>query len=373
MAYASMRNWRGADPYDGLCSPVARVPLLGTSRLFRLAVTQLVKRSPWDPRPLLGIPPGLNPKALALFLSAVSRAPEEAGIRAHLGPLGEMLLASRSTGWPGAAWGYDFPWQGRTFYLPAGTPTVVVTSFVGEALLDAHAATGESGYLETALEACRFVLGALHRTEDETGACLSYSPLDRSAVYNASLLGARLLVNVGERTGRDDLVESARPLVSYALARQLPDGAWRYGEGAHQGWTDSFHTGFVLTAIDVFRRVSRDQAVANAVTRGAEFYAGSLFGEDGTPFYYPDRRLPYDVHSAAQGVLTFLQLRDLFPDFLARARRVGHWMIEHLQDPRGFFYYQVRRTHTVKIPYMRWSQAWGVRALAELVRAEAGV
>jgi len=35
-------------------------------------------------------------------------------------------------------------------------------------------------------------------------------------------------------------------------------------------------------------------------------------------------------------------------------------------DPEGFFYYQVRRTHTVKIPYMRWSQAWGVRALAEL-------
>ena len=61
-----------------------------------------------------------------------------------------------------------------------------------------------------------------------------------------------------------------------------------------------------------------------------------------------------------------LQLRDLFPEFGDRALKVGRWMVGTMLDPEGFFYYQVRRTHTVKIPYMRWSQAWGVRALAEL-------
>jgi hypothetical protein len=37
--------------------------------------------------------------------------------------------------------------------------------------------------------------------------------------------------------------------------------------------------------------------------------------------------------------------------------------------PDGHFRYQIRRTHRVDIPYMRWSQAWAVRALAELRRS----
>ena len=45
-------------------------------------------------------------------------------------------------------------------------------------------------------------------------------------------------------------------------------------------------------------------------------------------------------------------------------------MIRNMLDPEGFFHYQIRRTHRVRIPYMRWSQAWGVRALAELVHHE---
>ena len=57
------------------------------------------------------------------------------------------------SGWPGLGWGYPFPWQSRSFYLPVGTPTVVVTAFAGEAFLDAHAATGDDGHLSTALDA----------------------------------------------------------------------------------------------------------------------------------------------------------------------------------------------------------------------------
>ena len=366
LAYGIARRWRGFDPYDALLSPVARLPGLRSSRLFRLACTQIMKRSPVNLRAMFGVGPTRNSKTLALCLSGVSRAPAGAGTRGQISSLATLLLESATAGWPGVGWGYPFPWQSRSFYLPAGTPTVVVTAFAGEAMLDAHAATGDERCLSTALDACRFIREALHRTEDATGACLSYSPLDRTAVYNASLLGARLLTLAGRRARRPDLIEQARPLVTYVLARQREDGSWPYGEAGHQGWTDSFHTGFVLAALDVFRRATGDSAAAGAVERGARFYAARLFGPAGEPYYYPDRRHPYDIHSAAQGVLTFLQLRDLVPEFADRARLVGRWMVGTMLDPEGFFYYQVRRTHTVKIPYMRWSQAWGVRALAEL-------
>src|SRR5439155_12625115 len=237
-----------------LLSPVMRLPFLRKSRHVRLACTQVVKRVPLNVRKFLRIDPTTNSKALALCLSGVSRAPRGARTEVQISSLAGLLRQDAVAEWPGSGWGYPFPWQSRSFYLPAGTPTVVVTAFAGEAMLDAHAATGDERCLSTALDACRFIREALHRTEDATGACLSYSPLDRTAVYNASLLGARLLVLAGGRAGRHDLVEAARPLVTYALARQRADGSWPYGEARHQGWTDSFHTGFVLGALDVFRR-----------------------------------------------------------------------------------------------------------------------
>src|SRR5437016_4873355 len=93
--FAASRAWRGFDPYDGLLSPVARLPLLNRSRVWRLAITQVVKRSSLNLRPLLGIAPGLNPKGLALFLSAAARS----GSRAEeVKPLASRLETLRSRG-----------------------------------------------------------------------------------------------------------------------------------------------------------------------------------------------------------------------------------------------------------------------------------
>jgi len=367
-AYAARRGWSGFDPYDGLLSPLARLPLARRSRHFRLGLTQLVRRFPFNVRRLVGINEGVNPKGLALFLSAAARSGVALENGALVRDLAARLEAVRSPGGDGSGWGYNFPWQGRAFYLPAWTPTVVVTSFAGRAFLDAYDATREDRYLGLALEASRFMLCSLNRMEDSTGACLSYSPLDRTAIYNASLLGAQLFVQVGEWAGRTDLIEQSRPLVSFVVARQRPDGSWGYGEAGFQGWTDSFHTGFVLEALAAYRRTADDGAAERALRKGAEFYAERFFEPDGAANTYPGRPYPCDIHSAAQGVLTFLKLRDLFPGFRERARAVARWMVTNLLDAEGFFYYQLGRTRTIRVPFMRWSQAWGVRALAELAR-----
>src|SRR5215475_7540754 len=63
-------SWMGYDPYDGLNSPLARWwPM--RNRLLRTALTQTVKRSPVNLRPLLGIRKAANPKGLALAARAV--------------------------------------------------------------------------------------------------------------------------------------------------------------------------------------------------------------------------------------------------------------------------------------------------------------
>jgi hypothetical protein len=102
------------------------------------------------------------------------------------------------------------------------------------------------------------------------------------------------------------------------------------------------------------------------ISRGYRFWKERMFLADGCPKYYPDSTFPIDVHSVAQAILTFLEFRYEDTEALEHAIRVAQWGIENLQDSSGYFYYQVRRGYSIRIPYMRWAQAWMQRALTEL-------
>src|SRR6267378_5226664 len=70
LRYCRNESWLGYDPYDGLTSPLARVfPF--NHKLGRIALTQMVKRSPFNLRPALLIAKELNPKGLALAARAL--------------------------------------------------------------------------------------------------------------------------------------------------------------------------------------------------------------------------------------------------------------------------------------------------------------
>src|ERR1035437_2281762 len=73
LAYCRTNGWAGHDPYDALNSRVFKALPFLNSRLPRLVLTQALKRSPIDVRRLLLVPKTQNPKALALFLSALLR------------------------------------------------------------------------------------------------------------------------------------------------------------------------------------------------------------------------------------------------------------------------------------------------------------
>ncbi len=39
--------------------------------------------------------------------------------------------------------------------------------------------------------------------------------------------------------------------------------------------------------------------------------------------------------------------------------KVLNWTVKNMQDPHdGYFYYQLKKGISSKIPYMRWAQAW---------------
>lgn len=365
--------WAGHDPYDALNSRVLRSLGLLQWQVPRLVATQFLKRCPINLRSLLGVPRQQNPKGIAVFLSAIARL-HGAGLtdEKDVHALATRLLELRSANQPWSCWGYNFDWQTRTYLVPRFTPNVICTTFAGNALLDAYDAFGNESWLDAAQSAGEFILNGLNRSEAGDTFCFSYTPLDRGQVHNASLLGAGFLARLHTYQPREAFRESCFAATRYSLDRQRPDGSWPYGEGPNQQWIDSFHTGYNLVALECVRRCVGLEECESAVRRGYQFYLDHFFEPDGRVKYYHNRTYPIDSHSIAQALITLTRLARYDGRSLPLAERVCDWALRNMRSPEGRFYYQKWPLWTNRIKYMRWSQAWMLLGMAELLAAECG-
>ena len=59
----------------------------------------------------------------------------------------QWLAENETKGYSGACWGNHFDYQSRSFYLPKGVPTIVWTSLIGHAFLDAYDHFQNDSYL----------------------------------------------------------------------------------------------------------------------------------------------------------------------------------------------------------------------------------
>jgi hypothetical protein len=380
--YCRAHGYAGHDPFDGLNSRLFQATPFKNSRTARLAWIQFHKRSPINFRSLVGVSRERNAKAIALFalaaLADFRRAPTaENEIEAR--ELLDDLVGMSLKGFKGACWGYNFDWQSRSFFVPRGTPTIVPGAFAARALCEAAEVISRDEYLPFARTICDFVLNDLNKSDETSDqVCFSYSPLDRTRVFNASLLAGETLATVGSMLGEQSLIDWAQRTALYVVRRQQQNGSWAYGADSHQSWADNFHTAYILSSLSRINAVvSESGAVAtgsgddfdNVLRRGYEFWTQQFFLTHGWPKYFPDRLYPADIHSAASAIVTLVELRGQIPSTLVLAQQIAEWTMANLRDREGFFHYQKRRFFSVKIPYMRWSQAWMIYALARLREA----
>jgi len=308
-----------------------------------------------------------NPKGLGIFLwgyaklYAATKAPR---CVEQIDRILDLLEVLKSRGYSGNSWGYNFDWQSKAFFVPKYTPTVVNSSFIGHALLDAWEMTGKKRALDMALPIADFILRDLNRHKEDDAVCFSYTPLDRYFVHNANLLGASLLIRLFRQTGNETCREVAFAALTYSMKYQREDGSWHYAEKKGAQSIDSFHTGFNLQAIRYFLEADLAGECRSAFERGVRFYCENFFLKDGTPKYYHDRIYPIDIHSPAQAVVFFSGMGGAYQ---ALTHRIMNWMLANMQDQGGYFYFQKHRYYTNRIPYMRWSQAWAFHALTEYI------
>ncbi len=360
-------RYRGYDPFDGLMSPVFRLPSLRSNKMVRFGFQQVLRRIPFNWRPALRVQKGLNPVTLGLciqayaYLSQVNKQDSDlylTEIRFCLDRLQDLCSERYSD----ACWGYDFDWQGRYANIPAFTPTVVATGMIENGLYEYYKFYQDPVARELILSSAEFVLKDLNRTYEDDTFCFSYSPNDRQVVFNATMKGARILSHAYAISRDVRYLEQAGATARFVINHQRPDGSWPYSLGDARSWVDNFHTGYILDCLDSYGAVMPDGRTHSSIQSGVDFYKRNLFTPDGVPKYYSNRVYPIDSTAIAQSILTLCRFRKL-----DRAKKIAMWAIDNMQDESGRFYYQKHNRWTNRTPYMRWSDAWMFAALSYLL------
>lgn len=371
-SYVEAERFAGYDPYDALNAS------FNFSRFGKwgpVLAIQVQKRNPINVRSFLKVKKGINPKAMGLFLYAYSQLYELEKNEYYLDKaryLFRMIKETMSKGYSGACWGYNFDWASPGKYLPAYTPSVVVTAFVARGLFKYYLVTQDEEAFSLLTSSSDFVMSDLPRTETKDGVCISYTPIKKDCCYNASLLGAELLARVYALTNEEQLRTLALQAADFVVAHQYDDGHWKYSidlkTGRERNQVD-FHQGFVLDCLKDVVRYTRgsNEGYKNAILKGAYFYKNEQFTKNGRSMWRLPSRWPVDIHHQAQGIITFSKLASLDESFSDFSETIARWTITHMQDKSGYFYYRKSRLWTNKIAYMRWAQAWMMKALSQLV------
>ncbi|MEY4005487.1 MAG: hypothetical protein RLZZ221_1583 [Verrucomicrobiota bacterium] len=366
-AWVEARDYRGYDPGDGLTSFLR--PLTCGTLLGERILQQLVWKFPFNLRPLVGVVPLESTKGRGFMAGGYARLSAATGDESAAAKARACLAwleAAREPGHAGPCWGNHFDFSTRGGRIPAHTPTIVWTSLIGHAFLDAHDLLGEPHYLDVAAGACRWVL-TLPRHVTADGECLSYTALGVNPVHNANLLGAGLLARTWSLRPEPEFRAAARAAVAYSCHRQRSDGSWWYGEAPHYRWIDSFHTAYNLDSLKRYVDATGDEEFRPHLSRGYDYYRRVFFGADGRPRYYHNREHPVDIQCAAQAIDTFCLFADADAGALPRARLIAEWTIRNMQEPDGHFIHRRYPLLRAATPYFHWGQATMFHALAHLI------
>ena len=364
-------DYSGYDTFDGLSAKSLR-PMTSENKFLRIALQQAVRRFPLNTRPLLGIKKSRSTKGMGFLARGFLRlylATGEQVWREKAEFALQWLVDNQCKGYSGACWGNHFDYQSRSFYLPKGVPTIVWTSLIGHAFLDAYEHLKKDEYLQIAKSACEHILRDIETFPCGESICISYVPGLDNRVHNANTLGASLLARTFSHTDNREYLELARKAFLYTAQRQRQDGSWYYGEKANIHWIDNFHTGYVLDCYKYYLEATGDDRFESTMNLGYEYWKKTFFLPDGTPRYYSHKTLPIDIQCCSQAIdtLTFFSYRE--PESVLLASRVARWTIQHMQDRTGYFYYRRYSPWLVnKTATLHWGQATMFCAMAGLYK-----
>ncbi len=378
----SDQDFKGYDPYDLKAHPF----FLGlikwgknnkATEIVREIILELTYHYPSKARSFFNISTEHNSKALGLIGTSIEELYLLKGVNNELlkssqQRIDDLLNTYKSTFLGGIGWGYPFDWESQQL-IPAHTPNGIVTTAVGEYYWTKFRIRIDKKSLATCVEICEFLsrLPKDYITDDKL--CFSYIPHYQNYVHNLNLFVADFLIKVGIEVNNQEWISLGNKAVNYTLADQHSNGAFDYNGPPEkpQNFIDNYHTGFVLRMLGSCYYYTQRDDIKNALKKGITYYLDNFFLEDGTPKLKPDQTYRVDIHSAAEAVNCLIVLSSYHKKAWPQAEKVLSWTFTNLLDvENGDFYYGLLKSRFTgkvfksEIKYLRWSQAWMLRALA---------
>lgn len=370
-AWIEQNGWAGYDPYD----------IKGTKLFLRFwkytyirhIMSGAAKLFPLPARKLMGVPREVNAKAMGLFADGylnLWKATENPGYKKKSAECLAWLETHYAKGYSGYCWGYPFDWQSKIF-IPKGTPCAVVSAVCGNAFWNWYEHTRDARYLTICKSICNFFIRDLHRDEfSGDRVCFSYTPLDHFHIHNANLFVAEFLIKIGKETNNRQFADYGMQAARFTLGEQNSDGSLCYWarDQEKKCSCDHYHLGFEMRSLYSIWQLTKEEEVYGALRRSYAFYLEQFFADKTTPLLFPSKRYPVDIHAAAEAILCTSLLGRDFPEGKEYRDNVLRWTIEHMQQDEGWFIFKIENifgfSRRVKIPYIRWGQAWMLSALS---------
>ena len=244
-------------------------------------------------------------------------------------------------GFNGACWGYDFDWEARLAKIPA------------------YQITGHLESVKLVEGAAEFERKDLKRMYHGELFCFSYSPFDQQQVFNASMKGARVLAQAYSINKNQEIAEVAKQATAFVISHQKENGSWDYSLASAGGWTDNYHTGYILDCLDEYQKLTGDCQWKKNLSIGYKYYLKHFIENNEIPRFYDINIYPIDCTSASQTIMTTLRFGNI--DI---ANKVANWIITNMQKKNGSFTFRKFKNYTIKTSFMRWSDAWMFLALS---------
>ncbi|MFA5060542.1 MAG: hypothetical protein WC676_07950 [Candidatus Omnitrophota bacterium] len=375
---AQANDYKGYDKFDALNSPFLQQLSFGNPWL-RFILIQLVKESPFNIRPFLGVQTFRNPKGIALFARAylfLYRKTKNEEYLKEAKILLDWLLENPSPGYKNLCWGYQFAWQDiPPFFQNKGEPNCVVTVFTGEALIHAFRETRDRKYLDAACSVARFLtedLPVIYEKGEERAISYIAQPINL-IVINIQVLSAAFLTKIFWHKQDQKILDIARKQLNFAYHRRTSYNAWYYTEPKGKSFIrhDNYHTGGILDGFLEYFEETKDERYMDVYWQGLDYYQKNLFEDNGAPRWMNDQKYPLDIHGAAQGIISFAKAGRYKKEYIVQAARIGEWTMNNLYRSRAQdFIYRQGRFFKCDFSLMRWCNAWMARALAEYVLAD---
>ncbi len=373
--WVKRENYVGYDPYDWGISPLShKLPYH-----LNLLMSQLNLYSPLNLRKIFKIKKGTSNKSLALFAQAYLkyyRVSKDAKFLNEASKVLELLEENSIPVGKGIGWAsYYFPFIRKNHMLSPDQVDIIATSEALKAYSLVYKIFKDEKYREVA-GAIVTLIHSKFLGEYSGDVYIKYFPGEREKiVFNVSgLVLSAFSEYLKYVEKREDIINLGTSLFEFLAKYQDRSGVWPYSYFPKERrfhYQIDYHQGFIIDGLVNFYPFvnDKDNRYLQVIKKGVNYYKNYQFDPGGFSYYRVPRKYPVDIHNQAQGIITFSNLYDKFGDeeYLNFAWKIARWTIENMRDPSGYFYTHKWPIITNKIPYIRWSQAWMMLALATLM------